>query len=375
VIVKLLDRNTQQEELVHAHYIIAADGAHSQVRRQLAIEMDGPNNIGNFCNIYAEFDLSKWTRNRSSIGFFFTDPKISNYSLFSAYGKNRWVMGLRLSAENKKEEFTDKYCCEEIRRVLDLPNLKIKIINKNFWIMAAQVAKQYRQRRVFLVGDAAHRLPPTGGLGMNTGIQDVQNLAWKLAFVLNKCSSEALLDTYYEERAPIAKRNIQWSAENAQRYAAIAEAIASGDKEKLKEKLLEQQENLNYEGLDLGYIYHSKAVQSENEQMLSSSPSTYVSSTLPGIRAPHVQLLKAGKTISSLDLFEKEFVLLVGFEGCDWIPAAREFSEALPLKIYRIASDGEVADPGNTFLKRYEIKSTGAVLVRPDGHIFGEASP
>ena len=232
----------------------------------------------------------------------------------------------------------------EIRRVLDLPELDIKIINKSFWTMAAQVAKQYRHRRIFLVGDAAHRLPPTGGLGMNTGIQDAHNLAWKLAFVLNHNISDALLDTYYDERAPVAKRNIQWSTENAKRFVDIAKAINSGDTEKLKIKLHEQQKNLNYEGLDLGFIYHSKDVVSENDQALSISPSQYVPTTLPGSRAPYVQLIKKGKTISTLDLFEKNYVLLVGSDGHAWQVVSNELSQilSLPLKSYRVAGDGDL---------------------------------
>ena len=128
---------------------------------------------------------------------------------------------MNLKPDNTKEDFTNEYCINEIRRVLDIPNLEIKIINKSFWTMAAQVAEKYRQGRIFLVGDAAHRLPPTGGLGMNTGIADVHNLAWKLAFVLNREVSDSLLDTYYNERAPIAKRNIEWSTENAKRFFGI----------------------------------------------------------------------------------------------------------------------------------------------------------
>lgn len=371
VTVKLLDRKNNKEEYVRAQYVVAADGAHSSVRKQLGIEMDGPDNLGQFCSVYAEFDISQWTKDRLSIGFFFIDPKISNCSLFMAHGKNRWIAGMRLTAENKKEDFTDEYCLKEIRRVLDLPDLNIKIINKSFWTMASQVAKQYRRRRIFLTGDAAHRLPPTGGLGMNTGVQDIHNLAWKLAFVINHQASDALLDTYYVERAPVAKRNIQWSTDNAKRYIEIAEAINSGDMEKLKVKLHEQQNNLNYEGLDLGFIYHSKAVLSENDQVLSVSPSEYIPTTLPGSRAPHVQLVRNDKIISTLDLFEKDFVLLIGSEGELWRTAANELGQTLsfPLAVYKVASDGDLIDPNDTWYDIYGITKKGAVLVRPDGHV------
>lgn len=133
----------------------------------------------------------------------------------------------------------------------------------------------------------------------------------------------------------------------------------------------EQQKNLNYEGLDLGFIYHSKAVQSENDQALSILPDKYIPTTLPGSRAPHVNLVKNGKTISTLDLFEKDFVLLIGSAGEPWRIAANQLAQLLsfPLIVYRVAPDGDLIDPKNTWHITYNISANGAVLVRPDGHV------
>lgn len=369
VTVKLFDRKNNQEEFVQAQYLIAADGARSTIRNQLAIEMLGPDNLARSCSVYCEFDISKWTKDRPSIGYFFTNPKLLGRTIFTAYGENRWIVGLNMMPENTKEDFSDEYCLSEIRRVLDMPNLEINIINKSFWTMAAQIAKQYRHGRIFLVGDAAHRLPPTGGLGMNTGIADAHNLAWKLAFVLKHQAPDTLLDTYYDERAPIAKRNIEWSSENAKRYFDIYKAIQTADHETLKIKLHEQQKNLNYEGLDLGFIYHSSAVKSENDQVISVLPDKYIPTTLPGSRAPYVQLIQEGKVISTLDLFEKEYVLLIGSEGHQWQDVVKQLTLTSQLKIYRIAADGDLIDPEDRWHTTYEMTATGAVLVRPDGHV------
>ena len=243
------------------------------------------------------------------------------------------------------------------------------------WLAAFHVngrkVADYRADRVFLASDAAHIHNPAGGQGMNTGIQDAHNLAWKLAFVIKHNTSDSLLDTYDEERRPVAERNIKWSAENAARYDEINQAIFSGDTERLKIKLHEQNNNLNYIGLDLGFIYHSSTIMSENNQSLSVTPSEYVPTTMPGSRAPHVTLIKNGKTISTLDLFEKDFVLLIGSEGERWRTVTNELNQAFsfPLTVYKVASDGDLVDVENIWYQTYEITTKGAVLIRPDGHV------
>lgn len=371
VTLRVLNRITEEQETLHATYLVAADGANSRIRQQLDITMEGPTDIGRYCNVYCDIDLSQWTKHRPAIAFMFADPTLTGRFLASVDGANRWIVGMRFKPDQTKDDFSDEYCINEIRRVTNLPELRVNIRAKNFWTMGAQNAVAYRKDHVFLVGDAAHRLPPTGGFGMNTGIQDAHNLAWKIAFVLKYNIADTLLDSYFTERHIIAKQNIDWSLENSKRHSDIAQAIKDGDMITLENKLQEQNRNLNYAGLDLGFIYHSDAIISENDQTISASIYEYVPTTLPGSRAPHVNLQKNGVPISTLDLFEKEFVLLVGSDGQAWEKAVAALikERQFPLLCYRVASDGDLQDVEGIWQLTYEIDNTGTVLVRPDGHV------
>jgi putative polyketide hydroxylase len=303
VLAKIYDSNTNQEKFIHAKYLIGSDSAHSKVRKQLDIKMEGQENLGTFCSVYCEFDISRWTKHRLSFGYFFIDSNLRGKYLVTVDGIKKWIVVLAVRKSQNKELYTDEYCKTQIRHLLNIQDLHIDIISKGFWNMAAQIANQYKVGRTFLVGDSAHRMPPAGGFGMNTGIQDAHNLAWKLFMVLNKHIHESLLETYHEERYPIAKQNIIWSLENASYYSEIRAAIDSGDIKQMQLKLQEQSKNLNYIGLDLGFRYRSAAVLREsnidlNHQIL---PPKYSPSTAPGFRAPYVKLIHGEVVISTLE--------------------------------------------------------------------------
>lgn len=365
------DSLTQNTYSIQADYLVAADGAASTLRQLLDIDMQGQDNLGEFCNIFCEMDLSKYVKDRPSVGYIFTRPDIMGAFLLAKDGQKKWLLGIRIDALESlsRADFDDAFCIDYVRKVIADDSIEVRLINKAFWTMAALVAEKYHDKRIFLAGDAAHRLPPTGGLGMNTGIQDAHNLAWKLALVINGQAKSKLLESYFEERAPIALQNIAWSTKNALRFNRIFTALANKDYETMHAALEEQNEHLNQIGLDIGFRYEQGVLQlNQQDKKPPTNTDSYTPSTYPGCRAPHYILEKNGQEFSTLDLFSKQFVLLSSEHCPDWHQAAQQLS-GFPLLSYQIGLNGDLQDKQGQWLDCYQIPVDGAVLVRPDGHV------
>jgi hypothetical protein len=216
------------------------------------------------------------------------------------------------------------------------------------WIAAAQLADRFRAGPVFLAGDAAHRLTPAGGMGMNTGVQDVHNLAWKLAAVLHGHAGEALLDTYEAERRPAAARNVAWSLDNWTSLRARKPWPSPG--------------NPNTEAIDLGAVYKSAAVVQDQMQDVEDGLER-VPSGRPGGRAPHLWFNGPAGPQSTLDLFDRRFTLLTAPAGRAWAEPAAAPTRApgVPFDVVTITNP--------RWADAYGVASDGAALVRPDGHV------
>lgn len=362
-----------EQTKVRAAYMIAADGASSRVRGALGIGMDGPE-LGHQFNIYFRADLTQWFKDRECTGFFFT---ANAGSLLSVNGTDRWISigGYRPDRGQGAQDFTSDFCVATVRRMLGLPDLTVEIINTAFWTMTAQVAESFAKRKVFLAGDAAHRFPPTGGFGMNSGVQDVHNLAWKLAAVIKGHASPALLESYECERRSIAQSNTDFSVVNARRMGALWGAAGAQDWSKMRELIVDQRRHLDNEGQDLGFWYRSPAVIPDGTEPPDHSPATYTPTARPGHRAPHLWLARRDERLSSLDLFDTRFVLLAGPAGTKWVEAAQGVAAQLgvPMNCFTIGPHRDVEDPDGRFLDLYGLDADGAVLVRPDGHVAWRA--
>jgi putative polyketide hydroxylase len=232
-----------------------------------------------------------------------------------------------------------------------------KILGVVPWTASARVAERYRTGRIFLAGDAAHETPPTGGFGMNTGVQDVHNLAWKLACVLRGAASQRLLDTYHDERQPLGQTTTQQSLNNAISMGRLNRAAGTAGA---------RPEYLNEQGMIFGARYESSAVVPDGTAppAVANPITDYVPSARPGGRAPHVRLERGGQRLSTIDLVGNGFVLLTTPAGKAWHEAAQQ----LGIRTVSIG-DGELADCDGQWLATCDLDETGAVLVRPDGYV------
>jgi hypothetical protein len=202
---------------------------------------------------------------------------------------------------------------------------------------------------------------------MNTGVQDAQNLVWKLAAVLKGQAGEGLLDTYDAERRPLAMMTTTASLENS---------LSMGRTARQDGARVARPEFLNEQGLIFGASYESRAVIPDGSPppAIDDPVTQYAPSARPGSRAPHVWLERAGgqggERVSTIDLFGTGFVLLTGPEGGAWIEAAaRLASPDWPGLVAHRIGGGDFADPEGRWREVYGVDPDGAVLVRPDGHV------
>jgi 2,4-dichlorophenol 6-monooxygenase len=303
-----------------------------------------------------------------------------------------WVFHLNYENADTRA-LDDSQVVADMKAALGVPDLDAKVHVVSRWSMEGILADRFRVGPVFLVGDAAHRHPPTGGLGLTSGIADAHNLCWKLAAVLSGRAGDGLLDTYEAERRPADGRNVQRSLENGMNHFRVAETIGltrdGGAEQNLAalrsalrdgphrrsvlEAVASQSMEFREHAVEYGYAYASSAVVPDGTPPPAAADEIRVSvpSTRPGAPLPHAWLEDPdGARCSTLDLVKPgRFLLIAGERGADWCEAARALATGagVPLDAARIGhAAGDYRDPRCAWLARREIGPRGAVLVRPD---------
>jgi 2-polyprenyl-6-methoxyphenol hydroxylase-like FAD-dependent oxidoreductase len=346
VIAIVKSRDTGEERPLRARYVVAADGSKSPVRQRLGIGLRGHGSFSNSITIYFRADVGPLVGDRNLSVIYVFGPTLQGFFRFSKSGDAGFLVvntttdtGGARNRDVWADMSTDR-CVEYVREALGAPELAVEIENVQQWNASAEWAERFQAGRIFLVGDAAHNMPPTGGFGGNTGVADAHNLAWKLALVLDGSAGPALLDTYDAERRPVGELTTE---------QAYTRYVLRLDPELGKEDI---QPFVPDPPIELGHRYRSSAVLAEaddNDDATCENP--LEPSGRPGTRAPHVEL-DGGST---LDLFGRAFVLLSAAEP--WCTAAR----AAGLDAHRIEAPA--------FADAYGTGPEGAVLVRPDGFI------
>ncbi|PGZ68116.1 FAD-binding monooxygenase [Bacillus sp. AFS029637] len=356
VIATIRDRETEKESVIHCDYVIAADGAKSKIREQLGIATEGRGTIGGYyMNIYFEADLSECIQG-DAFGFSMVlHPEVLG-ALIPVDNVKRWIYHVAydpLKGE-RPEDFTMERCKQIIQTAIGSINVESEILSVLPWEAAESTATKFQDNRIFLVGDSAHIMPPTGGFGSNTGVQDAHNLAWKLAAVIKRQANPKLLETYHEERYPVAKLTTDYASSLLFRAANREEGSLN---------------NMDGLAVTVGYQYCSEAII--DDLSIPHRMDIIALNGRPGTRAPHFFGMYEGKKASILDLFGNNFVLLTGVEDNSWAEAAHDVSSKLGIniKVYRIGLSGDFIAQENVFRERYGIGHEGAVLIRPDGFI------
>lgn len=364
---RLRDRTTGEESGIRASYMIAADGASSPVRDRLGITSHGPGHLAHRLALYFRADLSAVTPGRKVFAAFL--DSVGGHLVRRDADKGMWQLSAPFDPESgeRVEDFTPPRCLAIIRAGVGQADLDAEIVGVLPWEIAARVADRYRAGRVFLAGDAAHVNGPWGGLGANTGVQDVHNLAWKLAAVHHGQATDGLLDTYDAERRPAADLVVGYA------FRSMLQDVSPGAP-------LPPGPEIEFPEVVLGYCYRSAAVSGRPadmvEPLVPSLPDPApVENPLwptgrPGTRAPHVILEQAGQRVSTIDLTGYGFTLLAVPQAV-WAEDAVKIAEvlAVPVTLYRIGPGGDLGDPDGTCADAFGLTPTGASLLRPDGFI------
>ena len=355
---------------VRAEYLIGADGNDSTVRNAIGIGRDGEADMGHFVNVFHRAALGPLVRERPAWSYAVITPHVTG-SFVTINGDDVWLFHVNLSPGEGIEDFTEDRCVETIRQASGVEDLEVEIISIKSWIMGAELSTAFRDRRVVLTGDAAHRTTPDGGVGMNTGLHSAHNLAWKVGAVVSGWAGPALLDTYEVERRAVAENNVAYSARRGSGMLKMVEAVRAGDLDTVRAGIAARPPG-GRQGMDLGFRYDDGAVASDGSTPPPvDNPAAYVQNACPGGRAPHLWVQRDGERVSTLDAFGGGLVLLTGPDGAAWRAAAQEAAapRQTPIEVLSVGKAGDLQAPAGRFETLYGVEPDGAVLVRPDGFV------
>lgn len=402
VTATVVDRAHDRTLSIRARYVVAADGGKT-LGPMLGVSLQGPTDLGRIVSSHISADLSPWWDDACLITWFINPDYEGAFGsgamvpMGPTWGRHseEWVIHFGFPP-GQEAPLDEEGVVPHLRALLKLPALEMKVHKVSNWQLDAVLADRYQDGRVFFAGDAAHRHPPTTGLGLNTAVQDAHNLAWKLAMVLSGSAGAPLLDSYQEERRPIGMRNVDWAMFTAMNHGVLdagmgfsplqnhamrqsnfeaffADSPMGATRRARAAEVFEtQRTEFQAHDLEIGYAYETGALLPDGSSPPPRDPLgvRHVPTARPGHRLPHAWLTVAGQRVSSLDLVDggHRFALLAGPDAHAWREAASlAFATAgMPLKVVTI---DDTVDGGGQWRGLCGLQDAGALLVRPDNHV------
>lgn len=409
VTVTVKDRLMDKTFTVRAKYLVGADGGNSLVGEHAGLPFEGKMGVGGSMNILFRADLSKYVAHRPSVLYWVMQPGADVGGIGMGLVRmvrpwNEWLIVWGYDINQPAPTVDAAMATQVARQLVGDPGLEIELLSASVWTVNNMYATHMQNDRVFIMGDAAHRHPPSNGLGSNTSIQDAFNLAWKIAAVLKGHATPKLLDSYSEERAPIAKQIVTRANQSIGEFGPIFEALgmdggvdhdkiqknmdaradatpaAEKQRAALREAIAFKRYEFDCHGVEMNQRYTSSAIATDGQPEPAFAKDRelhYASTTWPGARLPHVWVFgKDGKQVSSLDITGKgHFTILTGIGGEAWGDAAKSIGKTLGLdiKVRVIGPRRDYEDHTGDWARASEIGDGGCLLVRPDHHVAWRA--
>lgn len=399
------DRLTGKDFTVRSKYLVGADGGNSLVAQHLGLPFEGKMGVAGSMNILFKADLTRYVAHRPSVLYWVLQPGSNVGGIGMGLVRmirpwNEWLINWGYDISQGVPDVDNAFAEGVARDLIGDPDIDIEITSVSTWTVNNCYATRTQKGRVFCMGDAIHRHPPSNGLGSNTSIQDGFNLAWKLAMVLKGQAGPGLLETYTEERAPVAKQIVTRANQSIEEFGPIFGALglldsidpvkmqenmdrrcedgsaAESQRAALREAIAFKVYEFDAHGVEMNHRYKSAgtATDGQPEPAFTRNPELHFEQTTwPGARLPHAWLFGEGnRKASTLDLCgHGKFTLLTGIGGQAWVDAAETLSAelGLPLVAHVIGPRQTWQDHYGDWARAREVGDTGVVLVRPDHHV------
>jgi 2,4-dichlorophenol 6-monooxygenase len=405
VTVTVKDRLTDKNFTVRCKYLIGADGGNSLVAEHAGLPFEGNMGVGGSINILIKADLSKYVAHRPSVLYWVMQPGADVGGIGMGVVRmvrpwNEWLIIWGYDINQPAPEVSDEFARSVCHQLIGDSSVPIEVKSTSTWTVNNKYATNMQKDRVFIMGDAAHRHPPSNGLGSNTSIQDAFNLAWKMALVVKGKAAPKLIESYSQERAPIAKQIVTRANKSIGEFGPIFQALgmdggvdhakiqrnmdarcdtgetAEAQREALRKAIAFKKYEFDCHGVEMNQRYASSAVISDGSKASGQDIDMelhYVPTTHPGARIPHVWIFDhAGKQHSTLDITgQGAFTLITSIGGEAWVEAAKKLAGAKGITINTrvIGPRRDFEDHTGDWARAREITDSGCLLVRPDQHV------